>query len=119
VNVGEIAKEWYEKNEPEGALAAAILRCFFRGVIVRLPDVLLMAYECRTDGHHIIPGEPFNCWWIEFTTFTEGFNPDLLATFAPHSHEYFAFRRKNKIRVIPWERLDYGRRAVSTNNEAP
>ena len=116
MNVGQIAHEWYAKNEPQGALAAAILRCFMGdGVIVKRPGFLLMATQRRTDGHFILPGMPHNCWFIEFVSFGADTSPYDLAKEAPYPLEYFAFKRKRKIKILAWHKLYnreiyYGRR---------
>jgi hypothetical protein len=100
VNVAEIAKQWYEKNQPEGALAATILRCFFAGVIIRRPDFLLMGQTC----------------WTEKGTMS---SYDLCLE-APFALDFVAFKRRGKTKIIAWEQLYnrdiyYGRSTVSTN----
>src|SRR4029077_21282766 len=106
MNVGEIAKEWYEKNEPPGALASAILRCFFRGTIIRRPDFLLMGETCRSDGKKLIEGTPHNCWWIHFTANERGtVSPYDRCLEAPFQLDWVAFKRRGKIHIIAWEKL--------------
>jgi hypothetical protein len=107
VNVGEIAKQWYEKNEPEGALAAAILRCFFAGVIIRRPDFLLMAETCWTDGKQILMKPlPHNCWWLHFWTCEKGSMSSYdLCLEAPYPLDWVAFKRRGKTKIVPWDRL--------------
>ena len=75
VDIGEIAKQWYEKNEPEGALSATILRCFFAGHIIKRPDfltswrnLLLGWSEC-----HVVPRENANGWYFFFWASTNKF----------------------------------------------
>jgi len=118
MDVGEIAKAWYEKNEPEGALAQSILRAFFTGVLIKRPDFLLIAYPVKTDGHFILPGKPWNCWWLDF--FTGPMEAEDLINQAPYPLEYFAFKRRRKIKIIVWKRLerkdDNGRCAVSASS---
>jgi len=107
VNVGEIAKEWYAKNEPEGALSDAILRCFFRGVIIKRPGFLLMGETCWTDGLLVDCAKlPHNCWWIHFWATEKGAMSSYdLCLEAPFELEWVAFKRRGKIHMIRWEKL--------------
>jgi hypothetical protein len=106
VNVGEIAKQWYEKNQPEGALAATILRCFFAGVIIRRPDFLLMAESCWTDGKTILMDRlPHNCWWLHAWFCKKAMSSYELCLEAPYPLDWVAFKRRGKTKIIPWKRL--------------
>jgi hypothetical protein len=106
VNVGEIAKQWYEKNQPEGALAAAILRCFFAGVIIRRPDFLLMAETCWTDGKTILMDRfPHNCWWLHYWGSENPMSSYELCLEAPYPLDWVAFKRRGKTKIVPWEKL--------------
>jgi hypothetical protein len=106
VNVAETAKQWYAENEPEGALAAAILRCFFAGVIIRRPDFLLMAETCQTDGKTIfVDRVPHNCWWLHFWTTEKPMSSYELCLEAPYPLDWVAFKRRGKTNIIPWEKL--------------
>jgi hypothetical protein len=109
VNVAEIAKQWYEKNQPEGALAATILRCFFAGVIIRRPDFLLMAETCWTDGKTIrMDRLPHNCWWLHVWVCERGMSSYELCLEAPYPLGWVAFKRRRKTKIVPWEKL-YGK----------
>ena len=123
MNVAEIAKQWYEKNQPEGALAATILRCFFAGTIIRRPDFLLMGETCWTDGKTILMDRlPHNCWWIHFwATEKATMSSYDLCLEAPFALDWVAFKRRAKTKIIAWEQLYnrdiyYGRSTVSTNS---
>jgi hypothetical protein len=108
VNVAEVAKQWYEKNEPEGALAATILRCFFSGTIIRRPGFLLMGATCRTDGKEIFMdrSSPHNCWWIYFWATEKGTMSSYdLCLEAPFALDFVAFKRRGKTKIVPWEKL--------------
>jgi hypothetical protein len=127
MNVGEIAKQWYARNEPEGALARTMLRCFFRGILIRRPDFLLMGEACWTDGESIhLDRAPHNCWWIYFWASEKPMSSYELCLEAPHRLDWVAFRRRGKVKIVPWEKLYwkdfnqkkesvyYGRCAIST-----
>jgi hypothetical protein len=106
VNVGEIAKDWYEKHEPEGALAGTLLRCFFGGTIIRRPNYLLMGETCRTDGKTLLEGTPHNAWFIHFYATEKGtFSPYELCLEAPYQLEWVIYKRRGRLRFIPWQRL--------------
>jgi hypothetical protein len=109
MNVAEIAKQWYEKNQPEGALAAAILRCFFAGTIIRRPGFLLMGETCWTDGKTILMDRlPHNCWWIHVWVCESGMSSYELCLEAPYHLDWVAFKQRGKTKIIPWEKL-YGK----------
>jgi hypothetical protein len=113
-DVGQIAKEWYEKNEPEGALASAILRCFFCGTIIRRPGFLLMGETCSTDGKTISLERPHNAWFIHFWSCTTPMSSYELCLEAPFPMEFVVFRRRGKLRFLKWKDLyakDIGHRA--------
>jgi hypothetical protein len=106
VNVAEIAKQWYENNQPEGALAAAILRCFFAGVIICRPDFLLMAETCWTDGKTILMDRfPHNCWWLHYWGSENPMSSYELCLEAPYPLDWVAFKRRGKTKIVPWEKL--------------
>lgn len=106
-DVGQIAKEWYDRNEPEGALAAAILRCFFVGSIIRRPGFLLMGETAIYDGKVVTmaPREKANCWWIHFWTAQPPISSYELCLEAPFPLEWVAFKRRGKVHVVKWEKL--------------
>jgi hypothetical protein len=106
-DVGQIAKEWYDRNEPEGALAAAILRCFFVGTIIRRPGFLLMGETAFYDGKVVTmaPREKANCWFIHFWSSTERMSSYDLCLEAPFPTEWVAFKRRGKVRVVEWAKL--------------
>ena len=121
-DVGQIAKEWYERNEPEGALSNAILRCFFIGTIIRRPGFLLMGETGIYNGKEIIaapPGES-NAWYIHFWASTNPMSSYDLCSEAPFAMEWVVFKRRNKIKGIRWAKLYakdigyHGRHYVST-----
>lgn len=107
MNVGEIAKDWYEKNEPTGALARVILRCFFNGVIIRRPGFLLMGETTWSDGKSLDWNiQPHNCWFIYFWATEKGKMSSYdLCLEAPFVLDWVAFKRRGNIHVIPWAKL--------------
>jgi len=106
LSVGEIARAWYGDNEPEGALAAAILRCFFHGVIIKRPNFLLMGESCRTDGKTLLEGEPHNAWWIHFWATEKGsMSPYELCLEAPFELEWVVWKRRKRFHFVKWEKL--------------
>lgn len=106
VNVGEIAKQWYEQNEPEGALAGAIIRCFYHGVIIRRPGFLLMGETIKTDGKQLLAGTPHNAWFIHFWTCEKGSMSSYdLCLEAPFRLEWICYKRRGKMKFIRWDRL--------------
>jgi hypothetical protein len=107
VNVGEVARQWYEKNESEGALGQAILRCFFGGAIICRPGFLLMGETCWTDGEILyFRRSPHNCWFIHFWTTEKGTMSSYdLCLEAPFKLEWVAFKRRGKIHIVAWEKL--------------
>jgi hypothetical protein len=122
MDVGQIAKEWYQANEPEGALARTLLRCFFGGTIIRRPDFLLMGEVCWTDGKEIsMDRQPHNCWWIWFWTTEKGTMSSYdLCLEAPFQLPWVAFKRRGKNHIISWEKLywkdfKYGRSTKCTS----
>jgi hypothetical protein len=118
-DVGQIAKEWYEQNEEEGALAGAILRCFFFGAIIRRPGFLLMGETCKTDGKIVTMERPHNAWWIHFTTYGSGTVSSYdLCLEAPFRMDWVCFKRRGKTHILSWEKLYnkdlyYGRKSFS------
>jgi len=121
-DVGQIAKEWYEHNEPEGALADTILRCFFVGTIIRRPGFLLMGETGIYDGKAILaaPPEKANAWYIFFWASTNPMSSYELCCEAPFPLEWVVFKRRKKIKALRWEKLYakdigyHGRYYVST-----
>ena len=108
MDVGQIAKELFEKNEPEGALANAILRCFFAGCIIKRPGFLLLGETCYWDGKiaTMAPKENANGWWIWFWASTSGSRSSReLCLEAPFPMEWVCFKRRGKIKALPWEKL--------------
>src|SRR4029077_15180898 len=106
MNVGEIARQWYAEQEPEGALAATILRCFFAGTLIRRPDFLLMGQTCWTDGEEVhFDQRPPNCWWIYFWASEKPMSSYELCLEAPYPLEWVAFKRRGKMKIVPWEKL--------------
>ena len=106
LNVGEIARNWYGENEPEGALSNAILRCFFNGVLIRRPNFLLMGEPCKTDGKELLNGTPHNAWFLHFYATEKGtFSPYELCLEAPYELEWVVYKKRGKLRFVPWERL--------------
>jgi|SRR5215510_3465338 len=107
MNVGQVAKEWYEQNEPPGALSQTILRCFFHGVIICRPNFLLMGETTWSDGKsldwHL---RPHNAWYIYFWTTEKGAMSSYeLCLEAPFRLDWVAFKRRGKIRIISWDKL--------------
>jgi hypothetical protein len=107
VNVGQVAKDWYAQNEPEGAFSMAILRCLFHGLIVRRPDLLLLAEPVFTDGTQVIAtNQAANCWWCHFICTPTGTKTTYdFMTEAPYPLDYVGFKRRNKIKIYRWEKI--------------
>lgn len=105
-DVGQIAKDWFEKNEPEGALTNAILRCFFVGTIIKRPGFLLLGETCFWDGRlaTMAPREQSNGWWIWFWTSTSSMSAYELCLEAPFPMEWVCFKRRGKVKALQWER---------------
>jgi hypothetical protein len=122
IDVGLTAKEWYEANGED--LAQALLRCFFRGAIIKHSDFVLLGEPCRTEGKpQLIAGEP-DTWWVHYWGATrEKFTCFDVADAAPYYLPFIAFKRRGRIRVRPWEAFlrqpikgtSYGRSTVSTS----
>lgn len=106
-DVGQIAKDWFAKNEPEGALGNAVARCFFAGTIIRRPGFLLMGETAVWDGKTITeaPPEKANAWFIWFWTSTQPMSSYELCLEAPFPLEYVCFKRRGKVKAIRWDRL--------------
>jgi hypothetical protein len=106
-DVGQIAREWFARNEPEGALTTAILRCFFVGAIIKRPGFLLLGETCSWNGKTVTmaPREKANGWWIWFWASTSSMSSYELCCEAPFPMEWVAFKRRGKIRAVKWERL--------------
>jgi hypothetical protein len=114
VNVGEIAKEWYEEHEPPGELSRVILRCFFSGVIICRENFLLLAEPCFTARHGggrnelLVLFRGFkgaNGWYLHFWVCTKGMTSYELCLEAPYSLPWVAFKRRGKVKVYPWKLL--------------
>ena len=108
-DVGEIAKEWFERNEPEGALSSALLRCFFVGCIIKRPGFLLLGEtgEWNNASITLAPPEKSNAWFIWFWASTTAMSSYELCCEAPFKMEWVCFKRRGKIKALPWEKL-YG-----------
>lgn len=107
-DVGDIAKEWFEKNEPEGALANAILRCFFVGTIIRRPGFLLMGETAYWDGYAVTPAikpENANCWFIWFWASTTPMSSYDLCCEAPFPLAWVCFKRRGRVKALRWSKL--------------
>jgi hypothetical protein len=109
VTIGEQAVKWYEANEAPEAFAAVLLRCFLFGVVVKRPDLVILAEEVLTDGKQVVAvgaGCRKNCWWLHYvsapagTTTTYNFQSE-----APYAHDYLGFKRRGKIKIYDWESL--------------
>jgi hypothetical protein len=101
-DVGIIAKEWFEANHED--LAAALLRCFFRGTIIKHPDFVLLGEPCRTEGKpKFIEGES-DTWFVHYWgAVKEKFTCFDVASAASFYLPYIAFQRRGKLRVRRWE----------------
>ena len=106
-DVGQIAKEWFEKNEPEGALSRAILRCFFFGILIKRPGFLLMGEFGYWNGNTIalVSREKANAWFLWFWASTNPMSSYDLCCEAPFPLEWVCFKRRGKIKAICWNRL--------------
>jgi hypothetical protein len=103
-DVGIVAKEWFEANSED--LAMALLRCFFRGAIVKHPDFVLMGEPCRTEGGtEFVEGEP-DTWFVHYWGAMKGkFTCFDAAAATPFYLPYIAFKRRGKLRVRRWEQF--------------
>jgi hypothetical protein len=108
VTIGEETKAWYEQHESEQGFCAVLIRSFLFGIVIRRPDFVLLAEEVLTDGKRIVAiGSecPKNCWWIHYLGAPKGATTpyDWMAE-APYPLPYFAFKRRQKIKIYSWER---------------
>lgn len=109
MTIGEQAKAWYDQHEPPGGFSAALLRCFFFGLVVKRPDFIVLAEPVLTDGKRIVavqPGCYTNCWWAHYVAAPKGqATPyDFLAE-APYSLPYIAFKRRGKTKIYLCDQL--------------
>ena len=104
-DVGQIAKEWFERNEPDGALTYALLRCFFVGTIIRRPGFLLMGETAFWDGDTVtlVSPEKANAWFIWFWASTKPMSSYDLCCEAPFPLEWVCFQAKGKSQSITME----------------
>ena len=121
MNVGLIAKQWYQANEPEGAFSDAILRCLFRGVIIKRADLLILVEPAYTDGHFILgAGKEPNCWWVHFVAAEKGlYTPLDWMNEVPYPLPWIGYKRRGKTKLFRWERLRkeiYGRSTQSLSS---
>ena len=96
------AKKWFEANHED--FGHALLRCFFRGVIIKHPDFVLLGEPCRTEGSpKFIPGEP-DTWFVYYWGATrDKFSCFDVANAAPYYLPFIAFKRRGKMKVRRWE----------------
>ena len=112
MNVGELARDLYDKHEGEGALAKTLLQCFFGGVIIKRQDFLLLAEPC-----FVVPQggkAPYlifngfsgaNGWYLHFWASEQAMSPCDLCMEAPYSLTWVAYKRRRKIRALLWDKL--------------
>lgn len=107
MDVGQITKEWFEENEPEGALSETLLRCLFVGYIIKRPGFILLGETCFWDGRKVafVPKEHANAWYLYFWSSTNPMSSYELCCEAPFSLEWVCFKRRNKVKALSWERL--------------
>jgi hypothetical protein len=107
MNVGEIAQQWYEEHESQDALCRAILTCFYRGVIIKREDFLLLAEPCFVAGGEVYFGnfKGANGWYLHHWVCTKGMTSYELCLEAPYSLPWVAFKRRGKVKVYPWKLL--------------
>lgn len=109
MTIGERAKAWYDKHEAPGGFSAALLRCFFFGLVVKRPDFILLAEPVLTDGKRIIAVQPdsnANCWWVWYVAAPKGeaTSYDFMAE-APYPLAYIAFKRRGKTKIYTWSQM--------------
>jgi hypothetical protein len=127
VTIGEEAKQWYEEHEPPGSFAAALLRCFLLGIVVKRPDFILLAEEVLSDGQEVIAFGPHisvNCWWVHYVAASrsEEITPLDFMDETPHPLGYVGFKRRGKTKIYAWDRLRkdiYGRCSQSSSSSSP
>ena len=108
MTIGEKAKAWYDEHEPPGGFSAALLRCFFFGLVVKRPDFILLAEPVLTDGKRIVAVQPdcyANCWWAHYVAAERLFSPVDLMAEAPYPLPYMAFKRRGQIKIYAWDKL--------------
>lgn len=107
--IGEEAKAWYDANESEAGFAAALLRCFLFGVVVKRPDLILLAEEILTDGKRVLgvgKGCPKNTWFVYYAAAAQGETTPLdFVSEAPYPLPFLAFKRRGKIKVYVWDKI--------------
>lgn len=119
MTIGEETKKWYDENEP-GGFAPALLRCFFFGLVVKRPDVVILAEPVLTDGKRIVAVAPKchpNCWWVHYVAAPKGeATPYDFMAEAPDQLPYIAFKRRGKTKIYTWSHMRkdvHGRSTVS------
>lgn len=122
MNVGLIAKQWYQANEPEGAFTDAILRCLFRGIIIRRENLLILVEPAYTDGDFILgEGKEPNCWWAHFVASESGTLTMLdWMSEMPYPLPWVGYKHRGKTKLFRWERLRkdiYGRSTQSLSTQ--
>jgi len=104
VDIGETARQWYEENEPPGALSAALLRCFLHGAIIKKHDFLLMGEPVRVEGQTLLFEGEANAWWVHFWgAEKDRYSCYDVAAAAPYYLPFIVFKRRGRIKVRRWE----------------
>jgi hypothetical protein len=106
MTIGEQAAKSYEDSEP-GGFAAALLRCFLFGLVIKRPNFVLLAEPVCSDGKQVvgIGSTQSNCWFVYYFATTETFSATDPMDEAPYPLAYVAYKRKGRIKVHPWERM--------------
>lgn len=109
MTIGEEAKVWYDEHEPEGGFAAALLRCFLFGIVVKRPNLVLLAEEVLSDGKRVIAvGNdcPKNTWFVHYAAATDGQTTPLDFVYeAPYPLQFLGFKRRSKIKIYVWDKI--------------
>jgi hypothetical protein len=107
MNVALLAKQLYAANEPPGAFSDAILRCLFRGVIIRRGNLLILTEPTYTDGNVIVgEGKAPNCWWVHFVAAEKGlYTTRDWMNEVPYPLPWVGYRRRGKTKLFRWERI--------------
>lgn len=110
MTIGEQAIKRFSENEPPGSFAAALLRCFLFGIVVKRPDFVLLAEPVWTDREKILllkPDDPsLNCWWIWYAAANWGKTSLIIfMDEAPFALPYVAFKRRGKLKIYSWNHM--------------
>ena len=109
MTIGEEAIKRYDASEGKGSFAAALIRCFFYGVVVKRTGFILLAEPVLTDGKRVLAFSPdceANCWWVWYAQIaSRTIAPSHFMEEAPYPLPYLGFKRRGKIRIYDWDHI--------------